>query len=105
MGKITWTHLIDFKVNKANAVLPTQPIIRLIKLKGEQRIDNDIELDNSTVYSFAVLDNAGKLPDDFPDCSSGCKGQEISEGNFGVFSFPKKQQRNISPISGLASKK
>ena len=66
MGKITWTHLIDFKVNKANAVLPTQPIIRLIKVDGEQRIDNDIKLDNSTVYPFAVLNNAGKLPDDFP---------------------------------------
>ena len=90
MGKITWTHLIDFKVNKANAVLPTQPIIRLIKLNGEQRIDNDIELDNSTVYSFAVLDNAGKLPDDFPDCSSGCKGQDISEGNCGVLNKSKK---------------
>jgi hypothetical protein len=66
LGKITWTHLIDFKVNKANAVLPTQPIIRLIKVDGEQRIDNDIKLDNSTVYPFAVLNNAGKLPDDFP---------------------------------------
>ena len=89
MGKKSWTHLIDFKVNKANAVLPTQPIIRLIKLKGEQRIDNDIELDNSTVYSFAVLDNAGKLPDDFPDCSSGCEGQEISE-----LWFPQTIQKN-----------
>jgi hypothetical protein len=32
------------------------------------------------------------------------KGQEISEGNCGVFSFPKKN-RNISPISALTSKK
>ena len=62
----------------------------MIKLKGEQRIDNDIELDNSTVYSFAVLDNAGKLPDDFPDCSSGCEGQEISEGNCGFLKQSKK---------------
>ena len=32
------------------------------------------------------------------------KGQEISEGNCGVFSFTKKN-RNISPISALTSKK
>ena len=42
-------------------------------MTGEQRIDNDIQLDNSTVFPFAVLDNAGKLPDDFPDCSTGCE--------------------------------
>ena len=61
---------ISFKINK-EAILPTQPIIRLIALTGDQRIDNDIEFDNATVYPFATLDNAGKLPSDFPD-PSGC---------------------------------
>jgi hypothetical protein len=33
------------------------------------------------------------------------KGQEISDGNCGVFNSPKKTNYNNSPISALASKK
>ena len=67
---VTTFFTIDFKIKKPEATLPTQPIIRLIGLTGEQRIDNDIEFDNATVFPFATLDNAGELPSDFPD--GGC---------------------------------
>ena len=66
---------IDFKVNKPNVVLPTQPIIRLIKIKGDQRIDNPIEFDNSTFYQFTVVESGSEKleADNFPECKDGCK--------------------------------
>ena len=75
---VTTFFTIDFKMKKEEvAILPTQPIIRLIGLTGDQRIDNNIEFDNATVYQFATLDNAGELPFDFPD--GGCEDFFILE--------------------------
>merc|ERR1711884_58898 len=52
--------------------LPTMPIIRIIAINGDQRIDNNIEIDNSTIYKFAIPDNNGLLPNNFPKCDTGC---------------------------------
>ena len=53
-------------------VLPTLPIIRIIAIECDQRIDNNIEIDNSTVYKFAIPNDAGLLPNNFPKCDVGC---------------------------------
>ena len=63
---------VSFVFNKADKFLPTMPIIRVIPITGDQRIDNDIVIDNSTAFLFAYKDNQGNLPNGFPDCAAGC---------------------------------
>lgn len=79
---------IDLTV-AAEKTLPTMPIIRIIAINGDQRIDNNIEIDNSTIYKFAIPDNKGLLPNNFPKCETGCydfkRLEYMGIGNTGPF--------------------
>lgn len=112
---------IDFKINKPGVFLPTKPIIRLIEITGQQRIDNDIEMDNSTSFMLAHKDDNGMLPMNFPKCDAGCKtfiqldkmgvnylpdGAEVSgeDMNMGIYgtAFEVFVPTNIPPASPMS---
>ena len=57
---------------KPGVRLPTKPLIRLTPITGMQRIDNDIEIDNSTSIKFVLKAPDKELPSYFPKCKVGC---------------------------------